>query len=401
MIVMFLVATFLGVVSPFAVGTTDAGGALSSGCSRSSRNDPNQQHQRCYRHSHSHRRPSPLMLVSNIASTVSRSKKITPSSQSMMTSAPSSSSHTANDDDHDAVAVQPPPVKKKNNSLLLRRLVRNLNPLGGKYDGRWKAGETKATLLARLIFSYVSPLLDLASERTLDAHDSFQVAESRRMNQTVSKLADIYQDEQKHKAVNNRRLIDTEDGQTTRRLGQTTTMMSTTTTTTTNTSAKPYSQSLLLVRALLKHQKRMIAVTGLLRLANTVVQAFPAMLVSRLLKLVEAGEAFPPSKAALTAVSLLLVLTLKMICENQLFHFIVTMSTQTRGALEGMIFDKSLRLPGGGSGVFSKQDGTVGEKKKALGSGGVLNLMQSDASIIENAAMQIHTIWDGPLQVSF
>lgn len=29
----------------------------------------------------------------------------------------------------------------------------------------------------------------------------------------------------------------------------------------------------------------------------------------------------------------------------------------------------------------------------------VLNLMQSDASIIESAAMQVHTIWDGPLQI--
>jgi hypothetical protein len=74
------------------------------------------------------------------------------------------------------------------------------------------------------------------------------------------------------------------------------------------------------------------------------------------------------------------------------------MSTQTRGALEGLIFDKSLRLPGGGSNVLSKFGND--KKKKALGSGGVLNLMQSDASIIESAAMQIHTTWDAPLQVS-
>ena len=30
----------------------------------------------------------------------------------------------------------------------------------------------------------------------------------------------------------------------------------------------------------------------------------------------------------------------------------------------------------------------------------VLNLMQSDASTIENTAIQVHTLWDGPLQIS-
>jgi hypothetical protein len=40
------------------------------------------------------------------------------------------------------------------------------------------------------------------------------------------------------------------------------------------------------------------------------------------------------------------------------------------------------------------------QEKKALGSGGVLNLMQSDASIIESAAIQIHTTWDGLLQIA-
>lgn len=40
-----------------------------------------------------------------------------------------------------------------------------------------------------------------------------------------------------------------------------------------------------------------------------------------------------------------------------------------RGALEGLIFDKSLRLPEGGSGVLAKQN--LSAEKKALGSGGV------------------------------
>ncbi|ACI65637.1 predicted protein [Phaeodactylum tricornutum CCAP 1055/1] len=157
------------------------------------------------------------------------------------------------------------------------------------------------------------------------------------------------------------------------------------------------SQSLTLTKALLLHQRRNLIVTGLLRLLNTSIQAFPAVLVSRLLKLIEAGDTHAPAKALQAAVTLVAVLSIKMLVENQYFHKVVKCSTQVRGSLAGLIFDKSLRLPGGGSGVTHK-DGN-GETS-ALGSGGVLNLMQSDASLIESAALQFHTTWDGPLQIA-
>jgi hypothetical protein len=74
-----------------------------------------------------------------------------------------------------------------------------------------------------------------------------------------------------------------------------------------------------------------------------------------------------------------------------------------------MIFGKSLRLPSGGGGTVvaeAKDEKTKTNNNNnkeaaadALGTGGVLNLMQSDASILESTALQLHTIWDGPLQV--
>jgi hypothetical protein len=86
-----------------------------------------------------------------------------------------------------------------------------------------------------------------------------------------------------------------------------------------------------------------------------------------------------------------------MLIENQYFHLAVKYATQLRGSLAGLIFDKSLRLPSGGGTSVSDADGT---EKASLGAGGVLNLMQSDASILESTALQLHTIWDGPLQAS-
>jgi hypothetical protein len=224
-----------------------------------------------------------------------------------------------------------------------------------------------------MFFSYVSPLLDMASRRTLSEADAFDVADSMSMDQSVESLATVY-DESRRKA---QKKIESQREKGVDRL--------------------KHSQSATLLKALVKQQRGVLALTAVLRLLNTGVQAFPAILVSRLLRTIEAGNAVPVSRAYTAALLLVLVLSFKMVIENQFFHNVLSMSTKTRGSLEGLIFDKSLRLPNGGSGVMTKQRSK--EEKKALGSGGVLNLMQTDASIIENAAMQIHTIWDGPLQV--
>ena len=235
----------------------------------------------------------------------------------------------------------------------------------GNYRDNWKEGENSASLPSRLLFRYATPLLDLASERRLEVDDALEVSKQSNMNSTVSSLTAIY-DGMREKS---RRKIE-EQRQA-------------------EGGAKKVkaSQSLLLTKTLLMHQRKTLLWTGFLRLINTFVQAFPAILLSRLLRLVEAGDAQPSSKAFSAAISLVAVLLMKMIIENQYFHSVVKCSTEVRGALSGLIFDKSLRLPGGGSGVTHKTDRTGGKKRQALGTGGVLNLMQSDASIIEGACV--------------
>lgn len=184
-------------------------------------------------------------------------------------------------------------------------------------------------------------------------------------------------------------------------------------------------QSLLLAHALLLHQRRMLLLTGMLRLLNTCVQAFPALLVARLLRLMEAGHAQPVTQALSAAATLVVVLTAKMVTENLYFHFVVQSSTAVRGSLAGLLFEKSLKLPGGGSGVTflsensnnnnamvssssveaktvstTSSSSSISKVAQTLGPGGVLNLMQSDTGIIESAALQFHTTWDGPLQIA-
>ena len=76
--------------------------------------------------------------------------------------------------------------------------------------------------------------------------------------------------------------------------------------------------------------------------------------------------------------------SVKMVVENQYFHGVVGCATQVRGSVAGLVFDKALRLPAG-----------AGE-----GAGSILNLVQSDAAALEALTLQLHTVWDGLLQIS-
>jgi hypothetical protein len=68
----------------------------------------------------------------------------------------------------------------------------------------------------------------------------------------------------------------------------------------------------MLTKSLFWHQRRILVYTGLLRLLITAEQAFPALLIARLLRLVEAGDAHSPHKALAAAVTRVVVLSLKM-----------------------------------------------------------------------------------------
>jgi ABC-type multidrug transport system fused ATPase/permease subunit len=245
---------------------------------------------------------------------------------------------------------------------------------------RTETGEYSVSLPSRLIYSYANPLIRKASSnQTLEPSDAMEVPDARRMEASVTHLADIYR-ELRHK---HRRTLEQRKLQ----------------------GAHTAYEAFLLTKALFLHQRKMLVFSGILRLLNTAVQAFPALLVARLLRLVEAGQAQPVSRALQAALTLVAVLSVKMITENQYFHNVVKMSTQVRGALAGLVFDKALRLPGGGSGVSLHRDETRQPSSNAtaataMGVGGVLNLMQSDSSIVESAALQIHTVWDGALQLA-
>jgi len=289
-------------------------------------------------------------------------------------------------------------IDHKNGKNRLKRFWRNR---GQKQKTIQRDGEYQANLLSRLFYGYVSPLVQLASTRHLESSDAFVMPAEKMMDTTVSDLQKIY-DKCRLKARRHQEVLRSGEGRNIsgdnryikKRINE----------------RIAASQTLVLAKALLLHQKRTLILTGCLRLINTTIQAFPALLVARLLRMIESGESLDlivPIQASLSLVGVLLV---KMIVENQYFHNIVKGATQIRGGLSGLIFDKTLKVSSGGSSssntVDQKEDDEEEKDKSSkkgnseLGAGGVINLMQSDTSIIELAAVQVHTLWDGLLQIA-
>jgi len=301
-------------------------------------------------------------------------------------------------------------------------------------------GEHQSNIFSRLLYFYASQLLDISSQRQIEISDSLPVPDHILMDEQVPELERIYKKCKSKAHTHLERL-------------KSSSSMSPTTTTTSRTRRRilggkqthhgdtnilkqklnekiAKSESLILAKAIILHQRKNLATTGTLRLVNTLIQAFPSILVARLLRFIESGDAVHPSKPIIAAFQLVLLLSVKMLIENQYFHNVIKCSTMVRGSLMGLLFDKSLRLSSNaGTGSSSSSNEVAGlstsksnsngeknngkkdeiqenekgkqkEKSLSLGTGGILNLMQSDVSILEGTALQIHTIWDGLLQIT-
>jgi hypothetical protein len=250
-------------------------------------------------------------------------------------------------------------------------------------------GEHRVNFLSKMFYFYVNPLLKASASRQLEVTDVLPTDEKISMEHQVPQLEKIYK-RCREKAKNHLERL--RAGNPKKRKGLKEAI----------NGKIAESESLILAKALILHQRRNIIVTGILRFMNTAVQAFPALLVARLLRLIEAGDVHP-SEPVRAAVDLVMLLSLKMIIENQYFHNVVKSSTMVRGSLAGLLFDKSLKVSSNmdhskrsdskENGIEKNENGSKKDQGSKSTSRNVLNLMQSDVSIIESSALQIHTIW--------
>jgi len=151
-----------------------------------------------------------------------------------------------------------------------------------------------ASLFSRLTFKFVSPLISRSKTTPLTLKDTYLVPPPSSMSQQVPFLQALY---------NKRRSAP---------------------------SVKSPANAYYLARSIIQSQREDLKITALYRVSNTLIQAFPALFVAKILKSME--QKAPPLATFKWAFSLFLVLVLKMIVENQYFHSIVMMGTKVRRA---------------------------------------------------------------------
>jgi len=139
---------------------------------------------------------------------------------------------------------------------------------------------------------------------------------------------------------------------------------------------------------------RRFIIAGFIKAFNTGLQFSFPLILNAILKFIEDSQAGVISDNApwydryrgywLSAV-LFAVMASKALTENAYFFRVYRSGYQARVAISVAVYNKALRLS-----ASEKQSTTLGE---------LVNIMQIDASKIEMFIPQIHTLWDGALQI--
>ena len=127
---------------------------------------------------------------------------------------------------------------------------------------------------------------------------------------------------------------------------------------------------------------------GIIKLFNSTSQFCFPICLSGIVAFIQGRYNDHPNSTAigiLLCFGLFFAMCAKAVLENRYFHLVVRGGWQLRSALSTAIYSKSLRLT-----AASRQSKTLGE---------IVNLMQIDASKMENFTTQLHVIWDGAYQI--
>lgn len=133
---------------------------------------------------------------------------------------------------------------------------------------------------------------------------------------------------------------------------------------------------------------------GFIKVLNTGLQFSFPLLLNAILAFIEDTQAGlieddaewqVKYKGYWLSVILFAAMASKAVTENAYFHLVYRAGFQSRVAISVAVYNKALRLAN-----TERQDTTLGE---------LINLMQVDATKIENFVPQIHVLWDGILQI--
>ncbi|CAB1113175.1 ABC [Ectocarpus sp. CCAP 1310/34] len=242
---------------------------------------------------------------------------------------------------------------------------------------------TEAGVVSKLLFAWVGPLMARGNKKAIAEEDLWEMPQDEQMQSVADAFEAAYAKESAADAA----VHQGSDGQGKGRGSAVVTGEGIW------RKRHPLVPGLLdtaLMRSLYLLYRKPFLTAGALRFMNTSVQFLPAILVQRLLRLLEsgiaAGGAGAVKKAYTICAMLFAAVSLKTAIENQYFYATNNIGTSTRGVLSTAVYRKSLRLS-----PSARQNATVGE---------IVNYMQIDAGRLENLAGSVHTIWDSVFQLN-
>lgn len=146
---------------------------------------------------------------------------------------------------------------------------------------------------------------------------------------------------------------------------------------------KDTSKNLRLQHAVFTCTRGSLIFTGVLKAIDITLNVLQPVFMNRLL--VVLAEKRSASEGILWCIPLLVVPLLKTIVESHYFMRVMRAGMRTRSSLQGVIFDKSLRMS-----PAARASCSLGE---------IVNLMQLDTQRIGDFLQFFHTLWAAPIQI--
>jgi len=259
----------------------------------------------------------------------------------------------------------------------------------GKEESKNVASEDNAWLLSRLVFYWVGPVFTKASILQKEgkglSHDDLLALPhgdtgssiSTRFNLALMKYNAKINVAEKSNLKKKAKTTETADPNATNDNKSKTT----------GTSRISYAVKSVLGRSFL--------VAGGLKVINTMIQFTYPFLLNEILKFIEdtqggkidfdSDSIWVRYRGYWLSALLFTAMSFKNIIENAYFHLVYRAAYQSRVAITVAVYNKSLRL--------------TNVERQSMTLGGLVNLMQIDATKIEMFIPQIHVLWDGIFQI--
>eukprot|EP00183_Erythrolobus_madagascarensis_P000582 CAMPEP_0185848574 /NCGR_PEP_ID=MMETSP1354-20130828/3399_1 /TAXON_ID=708628 /ORGANISM="Erythrolobus madagascarensis, Strain CCMP3276" /LENGTH=1448 /DNA_ID=CAMNT_0028548985 /DNA_START=55 /DNA_END=4401 /DNA_ORIENTATION=+ len=201
--------------------------------------------------------------------------------------------------------------------------------------------EEHANVFSRVFLLWVVPLILLGWKQPLDDHNMWELRQKENANHLVPRFEGIYEE------------------------------------------TEPNKKGQRFAQALMRSQKSLLVVTGILKAVDVALGAVQPVFVNRLLVWYQDPTA-PTADGYIWSVALLLAPAFKAIVENQYFLGTFRGGLRVRAQIQGLLYNKALRMS-----PTARAGSSVGQ---------VVNLMQLDSEKIATFCQFLHAAWGAPVQ---